>query len=798
MMALIGGAADKLRGRSAAELRERLEQKMSALIERSPLRGIGREASDGRLLAPSLVAQIGDDNPPGEQLLRHFRTRQQSPMFAGLHSGAAAVALRTPRWAAERSALITAADRICAGSFDLLGYKGLSFGSPIDWHLDPTTGIRAPRRHWSRIRYLDLHEVGDHKVVWEINRHQHFVLLGRAYQATGDATYARCFAGQLTAWMDENPPKEGINWASSLEVAYRGISWLWALELFREAPELTPALLRRWLGVLHLHGRHLERYLSTYFSPNTHITGEALGLLYLGTCLPELRRSERWRSLGWSILARELPRQVHEDGVYFEQATYYHRYTVDIYLHAFLLVRSHGDDVPAPLVERLTLAAEHLADLTRPDGTIPVIGDDDGGRLLWLEERGLTDVRGTLGAAAVVLDRPDFAVVAGGATAEVLWLGGDDGARSVDDWSTGPRPTHDSRLYSVGGYVVMRDGWGDRASHAVVDCGPHGAMNCGHAHADALSIEITAQGCPLLVDPGAYTYTGSAADRDHFRSTGSHNTLTVDGRSSSISTGPFSWHSRSDARIEQWWAGEMVDNLVASHAGYTTPADDVLHRRQVVFIRSGYWVILDTVDGGSGHDAAVHFHLAVGATVTAVSSTLARIQACLGEQAVQALLLVGGDADGLRWGEDWVSRAYGARERAPAASAHSRHSRSQGQMEILSAIVPVTGPGKTTAEEIPLERGLGIRVIRGQISDILLFRRDSGARVGNIELDAGELAVVRRSGGTDEITEVALFGLNARLAVGKTHFHARGAAEFLRVGNAWTVRGDGRVEARDA
>jgi hypothetical protein len=57
---------------------------------------------------------------------------------------------------------------------------------------------------------------------------------------------------------------------------------------------------------------------------------------------------------------------------------------------------------------------------------------------------------------------------------------------------------------------------------------------------------------------------------------------------------------------------------------------------------------------------------------------------------------------------------------------------------------------------------------------------------------------VRESGGTDELTNVALFGLDARLAVGKTHFHARGAAEFLRVGNAWTVRGDGRVEMRDA
>jgi hypothetical protein len=44
---------------------------------------------------------------------------------------------------------------------------------------------------------------------------------------------------------------------------------------------------------LYAQGRHIESYLSTYFSPNTHLTGEALGLYYLGTCLPELECARR-------------------------------------------------------------------------------------------------------------------------------------------------------------------------------------------------------------------------------------------------------------------------------------------------------------------------------------------------------------------------------------------------------------------------------------------------------------------------------------------------------------------------
>ena len=46
------------------------------------------------------------------------------------------------------------------------------------------TGNARQMMHWSRIPYLDASIVGDHKVVWEINRHQHFMVLGRAWQVT--------------------------------------------------------------------------------------------------------------------------------------------------------------------------------------------------------------------------------------------------------------------------------------------------------------------------------------------------------------------------------------------------------------------------------------------------------------------------------------------------------------------------------------------------------------------------------------------------------------------------------------
>src|SRR6185503_16389899 len=106
-------------------------------------------------------------------------------------------------------------------------------------------------------------------------------------------------------WLAANPAGWGINWASSLEVALRLMAWCWALVLFRHSPALTPELFARMRASIEDHARHVERYLSRYFSPNTHLTGEALGLFHAGAVFPELRLARRWRARGARILDEE-------------------------------------------------------------------------------------------------------------------------------------------------------------------------------------------------------------------------------------------------------------------------------------------------------------------------------------------------------------------------------------------------------------------------------------------------------------------------------------------------------------
>src|SRR5439155_22964168 len=104
----------------------------------------------------------------------------------------------------------------------------------------PTVDRRPPMAFWASVPYLDP-AYGDHKVIWELNRHQHWLALGRAYWLSADVRYRdRCLA-ELRSWLDANAPLTGINWASMLELGFRSISWIWAINFFAGEDEPSPS-----------------------------------------------------------------------------------------------------------------------------------------------------------------------------------------------------------------------------------------------------------------------------------------------------------------------------------------------------------------------------------------------------------------------------------------------------------------------------------------------------------------------------------------------------------------------------
>jgi hypothetical protein len=564
---------------------------------------------------------------------------------------------------------VAVAQAVSRGRFDLLGYRGLDFGDPIDWHLDPISGRRAPRGHWSRLDPLDAAVVGDNKVVWELNRHQWLVRLGVAYRLTGDERHAEVFADRVRAWWRANPRGLGLNWASSLEVALRIVAWCWALVLFRESRALSPALFAEMLGGIRAHAAHVERYLSHYFAPNTHLTGEALGLVYAGVVFPELREARRWRTLGTRILLAELERQALPDGVHFERSTCYQRYTAEIYLHFMLLAARNGLTLPDRVGERVQQLVDVLVALRQPDGTLPAIGDADGGWLLPLASRAPGDARGVYSVAAALFGRADYHWAAGGVAPETVWLLGSAGRAACERLLPAP-PAAPSRAFIDGGIVVMRSGWDPRAHQLILDAGPLGCpSNAGHGHADLLAIQCVVFGRPCLVDAGTYTYTAEPAWRDFFRGTGAHSTVVVDGVEQAAPAGPFKWRTRPGARLTRWSSGEILEVAEAWHDAYRRLPDPVTHRRRIRFVKPRYWLVIDDLEGAAEHAIDLRFQFArLDLSVDASLSTRAWIDGRAGlllrpfAAAPLKAEVHEGELDPPR---GWVSPDYGVRHPAP-------------------------------------------------------------------------------------------------------------------------------------
>jgi hypothetical protein len=585
---------------------------------------------------------------------------------------------------AEVSAILREGDEIGAHRFRLLGYENLEFSSDsgssdahnINWHLDPLHGKYSPLEPWFRIPFLDFAVVGDHKVMWELNRHQHFVTLAKASLLSGDEKYGRELIKQWRNWIHSNPYPLGINWGSSLEVAFRSLSWIWVDQLLAETSvysgfraELAPAL--------GFHGRYIERYLSTYFSPNTHLLGEAVALFFLGTLYPQLPRASFWKESGWKILLHEARRQVRSDGVYFEQSLHYHVYALDFFLYARLLAAQNGQEIPPEydaVIKRMLDVVAALSQAGPPEG----FGDDDGGRL-WNPRRNRTEhMTDPLAVGAVMYDRR---FPAAKLTEEAIWLFGDQAVETlgrISSLSQQGSPLEDphSVAFPDGGLYVLAASK-PYAQTMVVDSGPQGVGRSGHGHADALSLRLTMDGRRWLVDSGSGVYiSGDPADRNTFRGTGAHNTVRVDRVDQAQADEPFSWTCIPTTQTENWTVGRTFTYFVGSHNGYERLADPVVHRRYVLKIDGSAWLVRDVVVGQAEHEIETRWHFAPDLEIRNAGSgrfEVTRADATSPGSALNFFVPTGTVwATAAEIGITQLSPAYGAIESAPLIRCHAR------------------------------------------------------------------------------------------------------------------------------
>lgn len=577
---------------------------------------------------------------------------------------------------------IARAEQACAHRFEILGFGEVEAGDEIDWHRDFFSGHRWDKHsHFTRIHPAPAPGGYEIKVPWELSRFHHLITLGKAYVYSGREKYAREAREQVEHWLRENRPDYGVNWACPMDVAIRAANWIAGFGLLEGAGALDRHFLPELRAGLRAHGRHLQHNLEIFprrFVSN-HAVAEYAGLLYLGLNSPPSRAARRWTGLGRRGLAREMARQVYPDGVDFEASTAYHCQVLEFFLYAALEGILHSpvftgtnhleagnNFFGSSYMNKLKRMLDFSLLLLKPNLTIPLLGDADGGGMHRFSSSSSPDPVGLLNLGAVIFREESFKLQDRGDSPGTLLCLGREGRRIWEELGENGIPALTSRGFREGGIFILRKNR-DFLAVSASRGGQNG--NGGHAHADKLSFELNCGGRDIIVDPGTFTYSGDHSLRNLFRSTGAHNSVVLDSREQvCFKTGNlFMMSHDAPVRVHLWKSSPERDILDAEHGGYLRLPDPIVHRRVFLFEKeSRFWLLRDILTGKGLHRFVAWFHFAPGLTVTSRAGSIT----IAGEDGSPSFLLrvLGDTPTEISLFPAWVSPLYGARRKATAAA----------------------------------------------------------------------------------------------------------------------------------
>lgn len=512
-----------------------------------------------------------------------------------------------------RIKLLDLAQAVIERRIDLLGSGQLTLPTPIDWQKDYKIGFRWTPAYFRDIEYNNPERPSDVKMAWELSRLQWAIPLGQAWLLTGDERYPMAAKTLLDEWIDANPYAGSVNWSCTMEVALRIFTWTWFFHVFQNACSWSDEAFRiKFLTALLLHAEFTERHIESSDINGNHFTADAAGLVIAGLFFGEGKDAERWASIGWDELERELPLQVPADGVDFEASTAYHRLVLELFLLPARYRQVCGKSVTPFYATRLKAMARFVAVYSCPDGTCPLWGDADDARTLPFGTQALNDHRYLIGLVGLTFRDQELMELAEGSREEAFWWFGDI-AKNLNQMAN-KRMT--STAFINAGVYVMRLG----SDHVFIDCGPIGlAGKGGHGHNDCLSFEAVLDGVPLVTDCGAYLYTASYTERNAFRSTAYHNTPQVDGQEINRFIRPdYLWNLHYDAKPEviSWQIEQDLDIFTGSHQGYDRIKNSLRPVRSFVMdYKTHALTIIDDFIGDGEYVLRIPLHLAPGALV---------------------------------------------------------------------------------------------------------------------------------------------------------------------------------------
>ncbi len=437
------------------------------------------------------------------------------------------------------------------------------------WHREHTTLRDWPQKFFNTLDFRPGNPVGDARRTWEPARLQQLVALavrsrdlGLDQHGAHSKFAVAMIERQLVSWWRHNPPMHGIHYVSAMECGLRCIAVSHAASLLESRGRLSATVRAVSLAMLSQHAVFIRQRLSTHSSAGNHTLAECAGLIVACLIVPDRPDARLDEHFATELFAQELDRQVVSDGGGLEQATWYHRFNIELGECVSATLKANNRPVPNQITDALERGGRFLRAVNVKGTEFVRIGDADDGYAL--------------------------------------------SRYHVGRWRSLPLTTSVQHFKETGISCIQRNGW-----KVIAQYGPLGmAPSFGHGHADALSLLVSVDGVEVLCDSGTGAYSGESARlRERFRSCTAHNTVQVGSGDFARVLSPFMWshpyqcqllHEHSDDDTVELWMKLSV-HVTAPFRVY-----------RYVHLARNALTIIDRIDATSTSSATQRWHFPFG------------------------------------------------------------------------------------------------------------------------------------------------------------------------------------------
>ncbi|OYP33019.1 hypothetical protein CGZ80_19210 [Rhodopirellula sp. MGV] len=503
----------------------------------------------------------------------------------------------------EKERVLQRANDVFTGKVQLLGIDFTV--PPTDWNLDPGSGHSFEQAFRGAVK---THQHGKNRIdvkhPWELGRFQYLVPVAQSYLFDRDNRSPQVVTATIESWIDSQPYATGIHWTSALEVAIRGISWIWCLACIGKSNAVEETFLTKVTESLWQHGHALHRNLSYYSSPYNHLIGECCALYMLAIALQDVFDTSPWMRRARQTLTGAIDHQFYEDGFTLEQSSSYQYFTLGFL--SLTAAAATQDSAEFPLQSAIGKAVVAGNAFESETGEWAAIGDSDSARAIPVFPESEWDFSGVATLASVLANETSFPKQVN--FSELLWTLGESGLRNFEKLEHLHRQS--STYFPDAGYAIYSNDrtWVCLDGGEIAD-GLHSddTPSTAHGHLDQLQVLASLDGLPFLIDSGMPHYFQSESAADYFRGIAAHNTIEFQGHPPATVCGPLMWNRvQSECSI---YEPQVMNGVWCSQATlkFKTHTDAV--QRSVLVKDEFGLIVVDTIPEFLLSQAIWHWHI---------------------------------------------------------------------------------------------------------------------------------------------------------------------------------------------